>query len=419
MPMNKPIKHWEFALLMAALAALGPFSVDTYFPSFPAIAAYYRVSLLEVQSTLTLYLVALAVMSLFHGALSDSFGRRRIILVCLGVYVVTALLCPLAPKFGYLLFWRVAQGLAAGAGMIVGRAIIRDCFEGAAAQRFMAQVTMVSALAPAVAPVLGGWLHVWFGWRGPFVFLGALGTAVLLACWRWMPESLPVTARQSFHPGKLLRSYGQVATHPGFVTLSLAMGLGGSGFLLYVASAPDVVLNILHLTPTQFGWLFVPNVAGLILGSAVASRLAGRIAPLQMVHYGYFCMAAAAAVNVLYHFFLPARIPWSVAPLALYTFGFALFAPVATVMCLDIFPERRGLASSLQGCIQLVMFALVSSLIARLVFGSALKHAVAMAIAVGLNWLCWWAFRHLHGTQAGLPPMTRKEAEENPFAPTA
>ena len=160
------------------------------FPSFPAIAQHFGVTVLQVQSTLSFYLLALAGMSLFHGALSDCFGRRRVILWSLGLYTLTAMACPFAPSFGVLLFCRTLQGLAGGWGMIVGRAMIRDRFQGAEAQRFIAEVTIVSGLAPVIAPVVGGWLHVWFGWRGPFLLLALLGMVMLAACYWALPESL-------------------------------------------------------------------------------------------------------------------------------------------------------------------------------------------------------------------------------------
>ena len=378
---------------MAALAALGPFSVDTYFPSFPAIASHFGVSLLQVQSTLSLYLTALAMMSLFHGALSDSFGRRRVILVSLTVYTLMALACPMAPSFSWLLTFRFIQGLAGGAGMIVGRAVIRDRFQGATAHRFMAQVTLVSGFAPAIAPVLGGWLHVWLGWRGPFLFLSVMGLVTFLACFLWLPESLPRQARQPFHPTPLARGYWELLRHPRFLALCLALSMGGGAFLLYVATAPDVVLNILSLSETQFAWLFVPLVLGLISGSALTALLAGRVAVSRLAAWGYALMIAAVACNLAYNCLATPRVPWAVAPLFLYNLGFSLFAPIATMLALDLFPHRRGMASSLQGFAQIIFFAGIAAFLAPLVFASGLKHAVAMALMLMVNCLAWAFFR--------------------------
>lgn len=247
------MKHLKTTLVIGALSTLGPFSVDTYFPSFPALAAHFGVSELRMQSTLSWYLVALAGMNLFHGALSDSFGRRRVILFSLGIYSASALACVVAPGFGWLVALRVVQGLAAGAGMIVSRAIIRDLFHGAEAQTLMAQAALLGGLGPVIAPILGGWLHLWFGWRGPFVFLGLLGIALGAACHWGLPESLPLHLRHPFRPGHLLRGYREALGHFAFLLSCLALACGAGGFLLYLAIAPDVVLNILHLSQSQFG----------------------------------------------------------------------------------------------------------------------------------------------------------------------
>ncbi|MCX6930237.1 MAG: multidrug effflux MFS transporter, partial [Verrucomicrobia bacterium] len=356
-------------LIIAGLAALGPFSIDTYFPSFPALAAHFGVTEIQVQCTLSFYLAALAGMNLFHGSLSDSFGRRRVILVSLGVYTVTALGCVVAPSFTWLLGLRVIQGLAGGAGMIVSRALIRDCFAGAEAQKFMAEVTMVSGLGPAIAPILGGWLHVWFGWRGPFLFLSLLGAALWCACQAKLPESLPRHLRHSFHPGPLFRSYLATMSHPGFLLLCLALGCGGGGFLLYVATA---------------------SVSGLVLGAAVSGRFAGVLSPARFVKYGFSLMALGAALNIAASLAQTPRVPWAVLPLSVYTFGFALLAPVVTIQGLDVFPEHKGLASSLQGFSHVLIFALIAGPVAPLVARSGFKHALGLALLMFLSWLAYY-----------------------------
>ena len=387
------MKNRTTALILAALSALGPFSIDTYFASFPELAAHFRVSEIQVQQTLGVYLVALAGMNLFHGAFSDAVGRRRVILVALFIYSLAALACVIAPGFYWLLGLRIVQGLTGGAGMIVGRAIIRDLFPGAGAHRIMAQVTVVSGLGPVVAPILGGWLHVWFGWRGPFAFLALLGAGLWCACWFGLRESLEPQLRSSLHAGQLLRSYADAVRNKAFAMLCLSLGLGGGGFLLYVATAPDVVLNILHLSKTEFGWLFLPLVSGLILGSAASARAAGRIRPERLVNYGFAIMAAGAMLNLVINLVLPPRVPWFVLPLPLYTFGFALLAPVATIQCLDLLPTRKGLASSLQGFFQTLMFALIAGVVAGWVYRSGIRHAWGLLVMMLLSWLTYRGYK--------------------------
>lgn len=404
-------------LIIAALSTLGPFSTDTFFPSFPALAGHFHVSEIQMQGTLSYYLVALAGMNLFHGALSDSFGRRRVMVLALVLFTVSALACVVAPNFSWLLWLRVVQGLAAGAGMIISRAMIRDLFQGAEAQQLMAQVAMLQGAGPVLAPIIGGWLHVWFGWRGPFVFLGLLGLVLVLACRYGLPETLPAHARQVFHPGHLFSAYTETATQPAFVLSCLALAFGGGGFLLYVATAPDVVLNILRLSETQFGWLFVPMISGLILGAALSVWLARRIAPRRQVLLGFVLMALGAIINVaVSHWFVP-RVPWTVLPLTLFTFGFSLVAPVVTLEGLDMFPRRKGLASSLQGFVQTLVFALIAGLAAPLVLHSGLKHAFGLALLMAASYLAYVGSRYFGALPSGGGPGAENESSSLLFAP--
>jgi MFS transporter, DHA1 family, multidrug resistance protein len=405
------LKTRNIALIIAALSALGPFSTDTYFPSFPALAAHFGVPEIQVQSTLTYYLIALAGMNLFHGSLSDSFGRRRVILIALAIYSVSALACAVAPNFEWLLGLRMVQGLAAGVGMIVGRAVIRDCFDGAQAQKSMAQVAMMTAVGPVLAPVFGGWLHVWFGWRGPFVFLALLGAALWLACLVALPESLPVYLRQTFRPAPLMHSYGKAVCHPTFLLLCLALSFGGGGFLLYVATAPDVVLHILGLSETQFGWLFTPMISGMIIGSAVVSKAAGRVSPAKLVRYGFGLMVVGATINVASNMWFAQRVPWAILPLTLYSFGFSFIGPILTIQTLDLFPAHKGLASSLQGFFHILIFALISCLASRLVYHSGLKHAVGLWIMMFLCALTYWGSQYFRVPQVVRLPQLLCEGE--------
>lgn len=395
------MKISRLTLILAGLAAVGPFSVDTYFPSFGAIADHFGVSLLQVQSTLSYYLLALAFMMLFHGALADSFGRRPVILVSLAVYTAAALGCALAPSFGWLLAFRVLQGFAAGAGIIVGRAVIRDRFGGSEAHKLMAQVTMLFGLAPAVAPILGGYLHALLGWQAVFVFLALFGGAMLAASARFLPETLPREARAPFRPAPLARSYLSIFGSARFVALVCSLGLGFGGFLLYVAAASDMVLSVLGLSELEFAWLFVPLVLGLVGGSWLVNLTAGRVAANRLASYGYLLMFGGAASNLVYTALFTPQVPWAVLPLVAYTLGVALQAPIVTLYALDLFPHNRGLAASLQGFLQTLLFAGISSLVVPLVIGSGFRYALAMAGMLSVNYLGW---RYFHATAPAAAP---------------
>ena len=385
--------HRHIAMIIGGLAAIGPFSIDTYFPSFPALAQHFGVTELAVQSTLSWYLAAFAGMNLFHGSLSDSFGRRRVILAALALYTLSSLGCLAVPNFGCLLALRMFQGLASGAGVVVSQALIRDRFEGTQAQQFLSEVIMVSALGPALAPILGGWLHLWFGWRGSFLFLTLMGSLLWGAVYLWVQETLPSDRRQPFHPKHLFNSYMSTIRHPGFLMACLTLAFGSAGFLLYVATASDVVVHILGLSETQFGWLFMPIVAGMALGTALTKRLGATQTPAWFIKCGFSMMALAAVINLAVNLTNSPRVIYAVMPLTLYSLGYSFVAPLVTIQGLDLFPKNTGLASSLQGFCQTLLFALLAGPLALLVARSGFKHAVGLALLMVLSCSTYCAFR--------------------------
>src|SRR4051812_43768487 len=263
-------------LLIAALSMMGPFSIDTYLPSFREMESSLHATTLQVQQSLTAFLIPFAFMTLWHGALSDALGRRRVVLVALSVLVVASIGCALSPNIQVVWIFRVLQGLSAGV-FVVGRAVVRDVFEGAAAHRVMARVSVLFAIAPAIAPVIGGQLHEWFGWRSVFVFLALFAGSI--AAWSacCLPETLPLSRRHPLEAARLLRSYRATLSHRGFVAAALASGLSFCAIFVYVAGAPALLLRHLQLPETRFFWLFGPITAGMMLGSALSGKFAGRI----------------------------------------------------------------------------------------------------------------------------------------------
>lgn len=392
---GKLVSTHGIALLLAALSALGPFSIDAYLPSFPDIAANLGASQLQVQQTLSAYLLAFAVMTLWHGAISDRFGRRRVILATLALFAIASAGCTAATSIGQLWFWRAMQGVTAGAGIVISRAIVRDLFDGAAAQRLMAQITMMFALAPAAAPVIGGWLQTWFGWRMVFAFLVLMSAILWLACWKLLPETLPPERRQSLQPAYLLRAYRQVLTSPAFLLACAAMSLNFSGFFIYVLSAPVFLMRHLGLPETAFLWLFGPAMSGLLCGSWLSARLAGKLSTARTIALGYIVMASAATLNVAINLTLPPGLPWSVAPIFVYTIGMALTTPSLTLLALDPFPAQRGLAASCQTCLQSSFNGLTAALIAPSLWGATLNLALGMTGLMLLGGLAALGHRRL------------------------
>ena len=370
---------------------VGALAIDTYLPSIPEIGREFQVGSLAVQQTLSVFLFTFAFMMLFYGTLSDSFGRRPVILVALAVYTLASLGAVFAPTFGALLACRALQGLAAGAGSVIGQAIVQDRYshDQAHAQRIMSHIMMVFGLAPAIAPVLGGWLHVTFGWRSTFVFLAAFGALMILLVYRGLPESLPREQRHAFHGVAIARNYLMVLRNRQFLLLSIAVGLAFGGLSLYIGSAANFVMVILKLPETAFAWLFIPMIAGMTLGSAWGGKAAARKTPASMVWLGFAIMGGASVISVAYNYFFVADIPWAVLPLAIYTFGLAVAMPAIQVSALALFPNNRGLASSMLSFIQMMLFAMVSGLVAPMLFDSALKLALGVGAGVAASFVCW------------------------------
>lgn len=366
------------ALLLAALAALGPFSIDAYLPSFPEMTSQLGATQLEMQQTLTAFLLPFAIMTLWHGAISDALGRRRVILYALALFGAASAGAMLATRIEHLWLMRAVQGISAGAGMVVGRAIVRDLFDGPPAQRLMSHITMMFAFAPALAPLIGGWLQSWFGWRSVFAFLVLMTLALWLACWRLLPETLAPENRQSLRPAYLGRTYWKVLTSPPFLLVCAALTFNFAGFFIYVLSAPVFLMGHLGLSERAFLWLFGPSMTGLMTGAWISGQLAGKLSRPRTIAVGYAAMGCAAALNLGLNLMLPPGLPWSVLPIFFYTLGMAIAMPTLTLIALDPYPAQRGLAASCQTFLQAGFNAVVAGLIAPALWGSTLTLALGM-----------------------------------------
>ena len=351
----------HLTVIAALLAMIGPFSIDAYLPSFPDIEIEFGISRAILSQSLAVYLVAFAVSTLAWGPLADRFGRRLVILISMALYTLGSIGCALAENAEIFMLLRVVQGLAASGGFIAGRAMIRDAHDAEAAHRAMSQVMMLFALAPAIAPVLGGWLHDQFGWRSVFWFLSVFGSLLVLMG-ILIKETLHDEQRRSIHPGAVKRVYLEAILHKRFPALILCVSLSFGGLFLYIAGAPTVIYDFLGLGSADFGWLFIPIVSGLVLGAFISSRLAHRWPAHRTISAGLLVMMLACVLNILSVNFTTAGIITLVGPLVLYVSGLAVMMPAITVLALDCLPNHRGTAASMQGFLQSVSNAAVASI---------------------------------------------------------
>jgi len=384
-----PRRH-VLAALLAGLSMFGPFCIDAIFPAFPAIAAQFGASTVAMQQTISVYLIAYAAMSLLLGAFSDAWGRRNVILAGVSVFLVASVGCALAQTMPVLLVFRALQGCSAGLGLIVGRALIRDCFEGAEAQKLMAQISMIFGVAPALAPVVGAWLVALGSWHMLFWALAAFAGLWLLLCALLLPETHPRELRSALSPRPLLLRYRSIIVDPDFLLLALTLIFSFAGLFIYVAGAPGFILSVLRLDQNAFYWLFVPAISGLVLGSSLAGRLAGRVSVRATLNIGSAIMLGAALLNVIIAWrVVPARVPWAVLPIGVAGIGINFIAPTVNLLVIDRFPQFRGSASSVQACMSLTFCALLAGVVAPWLAHSALGLALASLLLYVLGFAAW------------------------------
>ncbi|MEO7251603.1 MAG: multidrug effflux MFS transporter, partial [Arenimonas sp.] len=254
------ISRGRLAFILGALAMLGPFSIDTVFPAFGAMEAELGVGKVAMQQTISLYLLGYAAMSLVHGPLSDSLGRRPVILSGIAVFVLASAGCALSTSLPMLLAFRVLQGLSAGVGLIVGRAVVRDALQGDDAQRLMSNISMIFGVAPALAPIVGGLILGWKNWQAIFWFLTAFSLLLMLVTMVALPESHPEQKRLPLNLRVLVGGYREILGNGRFRLLALAGTANFGALFLYITSAPAFVLDIMKLNEQQFGWFFAPMI---------------------------------------------------------------------------------------------------------------------------------------------------------------
>lgn len=381
---------------------LGPLSVDAYLPAFHAIGSDFDVPQIAVQQTLSVYLFAYAFMMLWHGALADALGRRTVVLAGLVMFAITSLGCAIAGNIETLWLFRALQGVCAGSGMVVGRAIIRDRYHGADAQRLMSQITLFFGIAPAVAPVLGGVLLNTLGWRSIFWAMLIFTIALLVWSVRSLAETLPVHARQSLAPRRLWRNYVSVLRHREFLLLATVPSLNFAAFFVYIAAAPSFLIDLLGVSSYGFAWLFVPMIAGIMIGAAISGRAAGRLAPLRTVRLGYSILFCGVAFDLGAAWLVAPGVPWHVLPIMVFTTGSAIITPTLTLLMLDLFPAMRGLVSSLQGFFHFALAAIVAGSIAPLLAISLQALALGMT-AFSCASLALWLVYQRHMRALGKP----------------
>jgi DHA1 family bicyclomycin/chloramphenicol resistance-like MFS transporter len=365
------------AVLIGGLSMVSPFSIDTFFPAFHAMEAALHVDAWRLQQVLTAYMVPFAFASLVHGPLSDAVGRRPVMIWGMVLYTLGSVACTIAPNYGSLIAARMVQGATAGVGVVIGRAVVRDLYHGARAQHLMSMTTMIFSIAPAIAPIIGGWAHVAFGWRAVFAFMVLCGVVFSFSAWWKLPETHPPAARIPFSGRNLVSTSLTVLRHPEFLMLAFAAALNFSSIAVLIGAAPAIVERHWGMSETSYAYLFVPVILGILGGAWASGRIAGRMDLKRQVRLGFGFTFVVALTRVILHLSLDS-VPIPMQQILLFFAGLgAQFAfPVLTLRMLDLFPAARGTAASAQ------------SFVALLVTASTLGLVSPKAQAQ-LSWLAW------------------------------
>ena len=404
-----PLAHLTSLQAMLLLGSLGMLNIlwsDMLFPAMASMRQDLGTSATAVQQTVSLYFIANAFMCLWHGAISDAWGRRKPLLIGLVLLVLTSLLSLVVDRIEHLWILRTVQGLVVGLGHILCRAVVRDVYSGETAQKMIAHTTMVQSAGTILLPMLGGWLTWMWGWRALFAFLSAAGVVLLLVYARKLPETLPPARRQAIRLGSLWRNYRLVLGSPWFMRLTVAHSLNWAALFLYVAAAPRILTHLLGRSPTEVYLIFTPMMVGLIAGFLCLPRLVKRLGTQRTLYLAY---AGFFLVNVL-NAAMAAWVPPGLIhllPIAAYAFVVALSMPLLVGYAMHPFPDNAGLAASCQMFLQYGMMAVAAGLLAPLLWDSLWNLALGCAVltCISMTLMLWQRYATHRAQKAAATPV--------------
>jgi MFS transporter, DHA1 family, multidrug resistance protein len=404
----------RLVVVLAALSAFGPLSIDFYLPGLPRLTSDFDAGASVGQVTLTACLLGLAVGQLFVGPLSDRLGRRPPVFAGLVLYCAASLACAAAQSIWVLVALRLVQGLSGSAGIVVARSVVRDLVEGVEAARLYSILMAMLGIVPILAPILGGaFLHV-TSWRGLFVILAAVDAGILAATWRWLPETLPADRRRK--PGTVGIGFLDLLRDRFFAAYAVVMGLGFAAMFSYIAGSSFVLEDLHGVSAQAYGVIFGVNALGIVAASQLNRALVGRASPRQLLAAGVTAQAASGigvlAVVLVGGAGLPGLLPCLFVSVA----SIGLIVPNATALALTDYPHAAGKASALLGMLQFAFGALAAPLVGIAGRGTAVPMALLMA-AFGVGALVTLAVASSRLGRGG--PMTVPGSVEAAAAPSA
>lgn len=373
MSKSQPLKL--LVIILASLTAFAPLSIDMYLPSFPQIAANFGVPVSTVELSLATFFVGVALGQLLYGTAADRFGRKRPLYVGLTIYCVASLLCAVSPNIETLIVLRFFQALGACGGIVIARAMVRDLFDHSESARVFSLLMLVMGVAPILAPLLGGYVALLFGWRAIFGVVAFMSAAVLVAVYRFLPETRE--PNPDVRVSQAAAIYGRLLTDRNFLGFTLAGGFAAAGMFAYITGSPFVFIELFGIPPENYGWIFGSNAFGLIALSQVNGRLVRNVDPTKILRVclalsGVFSLFLIAAGLLNFGF-------WGIATAVfLFIASLGMIFPNSTAGALAEQRQHAGSASALIGSLQYGLAAIASSLVSYFNNGTTLSMTLTI-----------------------------------------
>jgi MFS transporter, DHA1 family, multidrug resistance protein len=378
-PARTSLERARLFVLLGGLTAFGPLSIDMYLPALPAIGRDLAASESVIQLTLTACLVGLALGQVLAGPLSDRLGRRRPLLVGVAAYVLASLLCATAPSAPVLVGFRLVQGLAGAAGIVIARAIVRDLYVGSAAARYFSRLVLIMGLAPILAPVIGAQVLRFTSWHGIFLTLAVVAALLWLGAAVGLPETLPVARRSDGGLLGTLATFRSLLADARFIGYALSAGLAFGAMFAYISGSPFVLQGIYRVSPQTFSLIFGINALGFVVASQINGSLVGRIPPARLLVVGLLMSATAGIVLLLVVLIGGLGLAAFLPPLFFLVSSVGFIVPNATALALSRRPNAAGTGSALLGVIQSGVGAAGAPLVGVAGISSALPMAGVIA----------------------------------------
>lgn len=380
-----------FTSLLSATVALGPLATDMYLPTLPILENLFSASVANVQLTLSVFMVGIACFQLLYGPLTDRFGRKPVLLVGLFIFIISSYACFQAETIEQLTLFRFFQSFGICAAIVIPRAMVRDLFELEQAARQISRMGTIMGLAPAIAPILGGYIAIYYGWRGVFLFLGGYAIVISLVVIFLVEDSLKHKDLMALKPSRILSNYLELLKSTEFMGYAISAGLCFGGMFVFISGSSFVLINVIGIPTEQFGYYFGLVVSGFMMGTLLGPMMTKRFGLRRSLQVGSFVTFGGGLL--IYGLAFGSYLhPLAIAvPMCLYNMGVGIVMPQCQAGAMAPFPEKAGAASAMTGFIVLGFSAFLGSLVAELYDGTRMP----MVTIIFLLGIATMIFYHL------------------------